>query len=601
METARRVWIGTLRVIRQGSRGGLLLGCIVVSACGGGGQSVPGTAGVPAYPQSVSVSLSIAIPQSVGRSPRYISAATKSAQIVVTPAGGGALAPVSVNCSATCEAVVQAAVGSNTFDLKLFDQQNAAGNVLSQGSVTQTIVAGQANAVRISAGGVVAKIVVGIAPSTISVAGSVAVTVTAQDAASRTIIGAEAYVNAISLTDSDASGSTALSTTSVTSPATTVALSYNGSASFSAAVVGATAPGVTPASVVSATLTKGSSAGQALKVAVSGNHLVDAGGNVLTLRGADVSATEYVCAQGWSNDPYGGAPLADVSTYQAMRTWHINVIRVPLNEDCWLDINGVRVGGAAYRTAIANEVSAAHQAGMYVILDLHWSAPGSQPALSQNPFPDEDHSPAFWSSVARAFKDDPGVIFDLFNEPFDYWGTNPDHWAGWLNGDTQTRYTTGGSPSTVTANWRSAGMQELIDAVRATGAGQPVLVNGLDWGNDDSGWLSHAPSDPAGQLIVGAHIYPGQGCSTVSCWNAVYPSLQSRYPVLIGETGDNSAAPVSPFLSTFLDYADANHWSYLAWTWDVWPNSSNVLIGGWDGTPTTGEGTTYKAHLLTVN
>jgi hypothetical protein len=193
------------------------------------------------------------------------------------------------------------------------------------------------------------------------------------------------------------------------------------------------------------------------------------------------------------------------------------------------------------------------------------------------------------------------VIFDLFNEPFDYWGTNPDHWAGWLNGNTQTQYTTGGSPDTVTANWKTAGMQELITAVRATGARQPVLVNGLDWGNDDSGWLSHAPSDPAGQLIAGAHIYSGQGCSATSCWNGVYPPLQSKYPVLIGETGDNSAAPVSPFLSTFLNYADANHWSYLAWTWDVWPNSSNVLISGWDGTPTTGEGATYKAHLLTVN
>jgi aryl-phospho-beta-D-glucosidase BglC (GH1 family) len=586
-------------VFRHGSRAALLLVWCAVSACGGGGsQASRGVAGIPAQTntQHVSISLSIAIPQSsVGRLPRYISAATKSVRVVVTPAAGGAFAPVTVNCSATCDAVVDAALGSNTFDLKLFDQQNAAGNVLSQGSVTQTILEGKANTVLITLGGVVAKITVGIAPPTISSAGSVTVTVTAQDAAGRTIIGAEPYVNPISLTDTDASGSTSLSTRSVTSPATTVALSYNGSASFSTAVIGATASGVPAASVVSATLTNG---GQVLKVAVAGNHLVDSAGNVLTLRGADISATEYVCAQGWSSDPYGGAPLADVSTYQAMRTWHINVIRVPLNEDCWLGINGVTVGGAAYRTAIANEVSAAHQAGMYVILDLHWSAPGSQLALSQNPFPDQDHSPAFWSSVASAFKNDPAVIFDLFNEPFDYWGTGSDHWAGWLNGETQTQYTTGGS-SNVTASWKTAGMQQLIDVVRAAGAAQPVLVNGLDWGNDDSGWLAHAPSDPAGQLIAGAHIYPGQGCSAASCWNAVYPALQSKYPVLIGETGDNSAAPVSSFLPAFLNYADANHWSYLAWTWDVWTNSSNVLITGWDGTPTTGEGATYKAHLLT--
>lgn len=478
------------------SRAGMLLGLFVVSACGGGGQVNPGAhAGVAARQENVSVSFSIAIPQSVGRSPRYVSAGTKSARIAVTPVGGSALVPVTVNCSATCDAVVSVPIGSDTFDLKLFDQLDGAGNLLSHGSVTQTIVADQANVVRLTAGGVVAKIVVSVSPATIGGAGSVSVIVTAQDAASRTIVGSQAYADAISLTDSDASGSTVLSTTSVTSPAAAVTLTYNGSPGFTTAVIGAAAPGVAPTNVVSATLTNAA----VLGVTVTGNHLVDAGGNVLTLRGADVSATEYVCAQGWSNDPYGGAPLADVSTYQAMRTWHINVIRVPLNEDCWLNINGVTVGGTAYRTAIANEVGAAHRAGMYVILDLHWSAPGSQLALSQNPFPDEDHSPAFWSSVASAFKNDPGVIFDLFNEPFDYWGTNPDHWAGWLNGNTQTQYTTGGSPDTVTANWKTAGMQELITAVRATGARQPVLVNGLDWGNDDSGWLSHAPSDPAGQ------------------------------------------------------------------------------------------------------
>ncbi len=339
-------------------------------------------------------------------------------------------------------------------------------------------------------------------------------------------------------------------------------------------------------------------AGTKRSLTVVGNHLVNAAGQTIRLHGADVSATEFVCAQGWSNDPYGGLPLASVATYKAMQAWDIDVIRVPLNEDCWLNINGVRVGGAAYVTAITNEVKAAHEAGMYVILDLHWSAPGTQLALAQNPAPDEDHSPAFWSSVAATFKGDPAVIFDLFNEPFDYWGTNPDPWAGRLDGDTQTQYVTGGNPYTVTANWQTAGMQELINDVRAAGATQPILVNGEDWANADSGWLTHAPPDPNKQLIVGAHVYPGNACDTASCWNTVFPAIETKYPVLIGETGDSSAAPVSPFLSAFLNYATAHRWSYLAWTWDVWQNSSDVLITSWDGTPTTGEGATYKAFLL---
>lgn len=48
---------------------------------------------------------------------------------------------------------------------------------------------------------------------------------------------------------------------------------------------------------------------------------------------------------------------------------------------------------------------------------------------------DEDHSPAFWRSLAAYFKNDHHVIFDLFNEP--YPDSNQDTTAAWscvLNG-----------------------------------------------------------------------------------------------------------------------------------------------------------------------
>jgi endoglucanase len=334
-----------------------------------------------------------------------------------------------------------------------------------------------------------------------------------------------------------------------------------------------------------------------LALHVSGNHLVDASGAPIVLRGAEVSGTEFVCAQNYTADPYGGAPLASVATFAAMRAWNLNVIRLPLNEDCWLDINGVEIGGATYQSAIEAEVAAAHAAGLFVIIDLHWTAPGSQRALSQNPEPDADHSPAFWSSVASTFAQDPGVIFDLFNEPYDYWGTDPDPWDGWLNGDVQTQYTTGGTPYQVTSSWKTAGMQQLVTAVRAAGATQPILVNGLDWANDDSGWLAHVPSDPLNQIVAGAHIYPGESCDTVACWTGVFPAIEAKYPVLIGETGDSSPGPVT-FLPTFLPYADAQGWSYLGWTWNPWQDTSNVLVTDWTGTPTAGEGATWQSHTL---
>ncbi|HXX90898.1 MAG TPA: cellulase family glycosylhydrolase [Acidimicrobiales bacterium] len=351
-----------------------------------------------------------------------------------------------------------------------------------------------------------------------------------------------------------------------------------------------------------------------LSVSVVGNHLVDGSGNPLVLRGADLSGTEFSCIQngtptsrGWSI--YGGQPLDQPSTYAAMAAWHINAVRVPLNEDCWLGINGVNpaYGGSNYQNAIATEVAQINAAGMVAILDLHWSNPGTYAALSQEEMADADHSITFWSQVASAYKSNHAVIFDLFNEPYFYWisdGTPP--WSCWLNGCQQNQVVTAGQtlPDGTTTGyqtsytWQSAGMQQLLDAVRATGATNPVLINGLGWANDDTGWGANAPSDPANQLIVGAHMYPG----AVTCLAPSCPSIETlaaTHPVVIGETGDSSAAPAT-YLPTFLPWADAHGLSYLAWTWNPWGNADDVLIQDWSGTPTTGEGAVYQAHLAAL-
>jgi endoglucanase len=68
---------------------------------------------------------------------------------------------------------------------------------------------------------------------------------------------------------------------------------------------------------------------------VSGNKLVDASNNVVHLRGVNRSGTEYACVQGWGI--FDG--LSNAASIEAMTNWHVNVVRVPLNEDCWLAIS----------------------------------------------------------------------------------------------------------------------------------------------------------------------------------------------------------------------------------------------------------------------
>jgi hypothetical protein len=119
------------------------------------------------------------------------------------------------------------------------------------------------------------------------------------------------------------------------------------------------------------------------------------------LHGVNRSSTEYACVQGWGI--FDGP--SDAASVEAIAARLVNAMRVPLNEDCWLGINGVKpaYAGAIYRPAISDYVTLLNAHGLAAILELHWSAPGAALAQGQPPMPDQDHSIAFWQSVAETF------------------------------------------------------------------------------------------------------------------------------------------------------------------------------------------------------
>src|ERR1700761_1514601 len=82
--------------------------------------------------------------------------------------------------------------------------------------------------------------------------------------------------------------------------------------------------------------TPGRAASVPLAISVSGNHFVNGAGQTVRLLGVDHSSAEYACVDGYGyND--GDQDAADAA---AVASWHANAVRVPLNEDCWLGING---------------------------------------------------------------------------------------------------------------------------------------------------------------------------------------------------------------------------------------------------------------------
>jgi endoglucanase len=336
------------------------------------------------------------------------------------------------------------------------------------------------------------------------------------------------------------------------------------------------ASALAPFILVVALPSTGAFAAGTLSISVSGDQLVDGSGNPIRLLGVNRSGTEYACIQGWGI--FDGPN--DATSVAAMAAWHINAVRVPLNEDCWLDINGVAptYSGATYQSAIRSYVNLLHQYGLYAILDLHWNAPGSNKATGQQVMPDADHAGAFWASVASFFRSDPAVLLDLYNEPHDV------SWSCWLNGCS--------SPG-----WSTAGMQSLVDAVRSSGATQPIMIGGLAWANDLGGWLANQPVDPAHALVASFHNYNFNVCSP-ACWDSTVAPLATKVPVVTGEMGENDCQ--HSYIDQYMSWADSHGISYLGWTWDTWDCSNGpALITDYAGTPTA-FGVGLRDHLAAL-
>src|SRR2546423_7148064 len=114
-------------------------------------------------------------------------------------------------------------------------------------------------------------------------------------------------------------------------------------------------------------------------------------------------------------------------------------------------------------------------------------------------------------------------------------------------------------------------MQGALNAVRSTGATNPVTVSGIDYANNLSQWLQYKPSDPAGQLLAEAHVYGGNACASTSCFNSNYAPVLAQVPLVFGETGEtyDASSCASTNTNTFLNWADQQGVGYEAWTWDT--------------------------------
>jgi endoglucanase len=342
---------------------------------------------------------------------------------------------------------------------------------------------------------------------------------------------------------------------------------------------------------------------QPLSVKVSGHNIVNGAGTPIQLAGVNVSG-----AEGAADSP-GDIWRGQAPDFAAMKAWGIQVVRIAIAEANWLGLCSLTlaqgVTAAVFQAAIQAAVTAANAAGMYVILDLHIVAVPNLCPNGQNPMADAEYSPTFWSQVAAAYKNNPAVMFELFNEPQGNYPPTTADWNNYVNGKLNA------STDTNT--------QAMLNAIRAAGATNVVLVDTLNYastfGNNGQEGVTdnppgfELPTDTLNppQLVAVRHYY-----NTATQYDAgANVVLNKGIPIIITEYGDEDGttndcnavwawADPGGGASKALKVADPAFpgISYLAWTWNFgyqgWSLISNSN-GGLSGSPYAAA---VKTHYL---
>jgi hypothetical protein len=215
---------------------------------------------------------------------------------------------------------------------------------------------------------------------------------------------------------------------------------------------------------------------------------------------------------------------------------------------------------------------------MVALVDLHTNAFASAGCGPVGPQVMADLTAIpFWKQVAARYAANPLVAFDLYNEPHDI---SDDVWLH------------GGRVRTGDLDVEVAGMQQLYDAVRSTGATNLVFVSGNHYGNDlpavrvtghDIVYGVHAYTCPTAVAAQSCSSNPYDPSSILRSW--VAPS--SHVPVVVTEFGWPSRDS-GRYIGNVIAYAQAQGWGWVAFAWDGTTDGLFSLLA------TAGPGATYE-------
>ncbi|VFQ46516.1 glycoside hydrolase family 5 protein [Desulfoluna butyratoxydans] len=244
-----------------------------------------------------------------------------------------------------------------------------------------------------------------------------------------------------------------------------------------------------------------------------------------------------------------------------------NLVRVAMytaTEDDTGYLDFAPTGQANLREEIKTRVQEAIDADLYVIIDWHLLYDFT---YGVQPFPSRDfsgtvemdpeewkaHAIGFFEEMARTFGESPNVLFEIFNEP-NY--STPDNSSG------APLYTWEDMKGTA---------EEIIDAIRETGAQNVILVGTPEW-CQRLDQVVDSPIEDRENIMYNLHFYakehlpePGQ-----HVFNMFQTAMDDALPVFVTEFGTTMAdggqgvgkAETEGWLSALND----NNVSYANWS-----------------------------------
>lgn len=327
---------------------------------------------------------------------------------------------------------------------------------------------------------------------------------------------------------------------------------------------------------------------------VEGRYIKDVFNNTVMLVG--VNQAGFIDSfDGWLN-PEGATytsglgiwnPDAVKYNLDGMKSWGINCLRLHTSIEWWVYDN------SSYRQHIKDTITWAGERGIYVIVEPFW-VKGYHPQVPWPPYIDEAGGSLiitsrqdfvnYWASVANELKSFPNVLFEIFNEPH-----GVDAKEDFFN---------------VT--------QQCINAIRATGAGQIIVVQwaygiavNLDYPDGipegKLTWVEEYPlSDPLNNILYSTHYYRSFIHRTdggrVNVWTYDDIKLGLQYtlvdyvlnnlskPIIVGEIGANmwfTGEELERELAFFNNSLSIfNEWgiSYAVWVWTIPAHMQNGLL-----------------------